>query len=410
MEAGSQILDSAETAKLFMKALFHYYTGPMYRMIEKNPELQKTISGFLINPESVSIYIGKHHLAVEYTGSEILEKLPTGESKIPMVVRDFSDKDGNLLEHIIGFSDDSTSGLVTPLLDWNPDFLWATMKGYDKLDELNWNYSAQDSFMFMNASIPQPIPGKFSRITNGFFFDSDDVGLKTRHIKWMDIFPISIDESHDDYDQFQFEIGVFEQLAKFDINYEYPMPSDYKYKHLPRINRFIELWGNSESSEPQITQFLAQEENQFILTMSLGAVDIASEKECIWQSEDRPNIRPDFFISKGNRVDIVEFKLPSLKGNAVVGKENRESFSATLQSYISQTRVYSSYFDDPNNRKWVKDNYGLDVYKPRRILIVGRRNDFTTDEWREIMSDYRDLEIMTFDDLIDGVVAQFYRK
>ncbi|MDC4808472.1 DUF4263 domain-containing protein, partial [Acinetobacter baumannii] len=114
--------------------------------------------------------------------------------------------------------------------------------------------------------------------------------------------------------------------------------------------------------------------------------------------------------SKGNRVDIVEFKLPTLKGNTVVGKDNRESFCATLQSYISQTRVYSSYFDDPNNRQWVKDTYGLDVYKPRRILIVGRRSDFNTNEWREIMADYRDLEIMTFDDLIDGVVAQFYRK
>ncbi|CAA0186288.1 Shedu anti-phage system protein SduA domain-containing protein [Acinetobacter baumannii] len=410
MEVSKEILDSAGTAKLFINSLFKYYTAPMYGMIKQYPELQENVTGFLINPESISVYIGKHHLAVEYAGSEILEKLPQGESKIPMVVRDFSDKDGNLLEYIIGFSNYSSSGLTPPLLEWNPDFLWATMKGYEKLDELNWNYSAQDSFIFMNAAIPQPQQGKFSRIINGFFFDSDDLGLKTRHIKWMDIFPITIDESHADYDQFKFNISIFSKLAKNDINYTYPMPTDYKYKHLPRINRFIELWGNSETSEPQITQFLAQEENQFILTMSLGAVEIASERECIWQSEDKPNIRPDFFISKGNRVDIVEFKLPTLKGNTVVGKDNRESFCATLQSYISQTRVYSSYFDDPNNRQWVKDTYGLDVYKPRRILIVGRRSDFNTNEWREIMADYRDLEIMTFDDLIDGVVAQFYRK
>ncbi|MDC4807835.1 hypothetical protein NQ798_13715, partial [Acinetobacter baumannii] len=101
MEVSKEILDSAGTAKLFINSLFKYYTAPMYGMIKQYPELQENVTGFLINPESISVYIGKHHLAVEYAGSEILEKLPQGESKIPMVVRDFSDKDGNLLEYII---------------------------------------------------------------------------------------------------------------------------------------------------------------------------------------------------------------------------------------------------------------------------------------------------------------------
>ncbi|SNS71684.1 protein of unknown function [Ekhidna lutea] len=48
-------------------------------------------------------------------------------------------------------------------------------------------------------------------------------------------------------------------------------------------------------------------------------------------------------------------------------------------------------------------------YYPKRILVIGRRWNFSVDEWREIANDYRDLEIMTFDDLIDGVVAQFYK-
>lgn len=411
MDTVCEKMSSAETAQLFMKAIFSYYTGPLYRIIEANPKLQETIPGFLINPESISVYLGKSHIAIEYTGAEVLQNLPTGASNIPMQVSDFSMEDGNLLERIIGFPDDATSGLVPPLLECNPDFLWATMKGYDKLDELNWNYAAQNSLMFMNACMPSPIPGQFSRIVNGFFFDADEFGLKTRHIKWMDIFPIAIDESHPDHDTFQFDLSILEDLVKADVTAEYPMPSDYKYKHLPRINRFIELWGNSTSTEPQITQFLAQEENHFILAMSLGAVDIHPEKLCSWQSEEKPDIRPDFFISKGNRVDIVEFKLPNLDvNNAVVGRVNREDFCSKLSSYVAQTRVYATYFDDPNNRKWVKEKYGLDVYKPRRILVVGRRSDFPLDEWREIVADHRDLEIMTFDDLIDGVVAQFYRK
>jgi len=48
---------------------------------------------------------------------------------------------------------------------------------------------------------------------------------------------------------------------------------------------------------------------------------------------------------------------------------------------------------------------GFKVHKPRRWLIVGRRSDFDSDVWREIMSDYIGLKIITFDDLIDGAVA-----
>ena len=93
----------------------------------------------------------------------------------------------------------------------------------------------------------------------------------------------------------------------------------------------------------------------------------------------------------------------------MVGSENRETFSAWLNSYISQTRVYKTYFEDPNNRKWFETKFGFKVHNPRRWLVVGRRNDFDSDVWREIISDYNDIEILTFDDLIDGVVVQFYK-
>jgi hypothetical protein len=143
--------------------------------------------------------------------------------------------------------------------------------------------------------------------------------------------------------------------------------------------------------------------------MRFGASDIYEEVSCEWQSESRPPIRPDFFVVQPDGYgDIVEFKLPELKRKVVVGQTNRETFSAEINSYISQTRVYKSYFDDPNNRRWFESKYGFKVYNPRRTLVIGRRTDFSTDEWREILSEYGDLGIMTYDDLIEGVVAQFY--
>ena len=66
MDVVDKKMSSAETAQLFMKAMFSYYTGPLYRVIAENPQLQETIPGFLINPESISVYLGKSHIAIEY--------------------------------------------------------------------------------------------------------------------------------------------------------------------------------------------------------------------------------------------------------------------------------------------------------------------------------------------------------
>ena len=185
--------------------------------------------------------------------------------------------------------------------------------------------------------------------------------------------------------------------------------NDFKYIKLPQINRFVELVGNSNTTEPQLTSFLELPENKFILSMGFLGTEIHPQLLCDWQSQNRESIKPDFFIVRPNGfADIIEFKLPNLKGNTVVGKSNRETFSAEINSYISQTRVYKEYFEDPNNRNWVEEKYNIKVRYPKRILVVGRRWDFSSDEWKEIIDDYRDIELITFDDLIDGVVSQFY--
>ena len=143
--------------------------------------------------------------------------------------------------------------------------------------------------------------------------------------------------------------------------------------------------------------------------MSFNSVAVKSEIQCEWQSEKKAAIRPDFFIKRPNGYsDIVEFKLPSLKNNTVVGINNRETFSAELNSYIAQTRVYTQYFNDPNNREWVSKHFDIKVKNPKRTLVIGRRRDFLVDDWKDILDEFNNLEIITCDDLVDGVVAQFY--
>lgn len=393
----------------FLQELMTNYLSPLYHYVKENPELIITVPGFLLSHEKLIVYIGRTHIAVEYIGSEVLEELKA-EGKIEIQYHDYSTKDCNLFEQIIGFEYDSTRPISMPLPPVSVDLLFPTNKGWEKLTELKWNFAAQNSIMAFNTPSPEPPHGQFTRIINGLFFDADVSGLKSRHIKWLDFFPIHFDGSDEETDTISFSLEQMKKLVAHDAHYQYPLPDDYKFIQLPKINRFIEIWGSSESTETDITTHLAKKENEFILTMKFGAKEIYSELTCVWQSENRKDIRPDFFVVQPNGyADIVEFKLPHIDKKFIVGGDNRETFSAWLNSYISQTRVYSTFFDDPNNRKWFEEKYGFKVNKPRRWLVVGRRNDFDSDIWREIISDYKDIEILTFDDLIDGVVVQFYK-
>ncbi|HIF9229663.1 TPA: Shedu anti-phage system protein SduA domain-containing protein [Photobacterium damselae] len=402
-------VDIKQLVMTFLEMHMKEYIGPMYHYVKENPELIKTVPGFLMNPRSISVYLGRTHIGVEFDGPEFITELESG-SKIEVKYFDYSVDECNLVEKIIGFEFDSTSPISLPLPQYSKDIIFPTNRGFDKLRELKWNFSAQNSIMGLNVPTLSVMNDRFTRVINAFFFDADESGLITRQIKWLDLIPIKFDSSDPETDSFVFDLSIYKDLVKPDAHYTYPAPDEFKYIQLPKINRFIELWGNKDSNEVDITNFISEEENQFLLTMKFGATAIHSELTCDWQSEDRKSIRPDFFVVQPNGyADIVEFKLPYIPKSFVVGSENRETFSAWLNSYISQTRAYVSFFDDPNNRRWFEDKYGFKVHKPKRYLVVGRRYDFKSDVWREIQSDFRDLEIITFDDLIDGVKAQFYQ-
>lgn len=391
-----------------MKVLENNYFKVIFDEIYRNPDLENTIPGLIVNPDIVTIYMGKEHIAVEFSGSEVLRKDFKERYGFEVRFFDFSLNDGTLLENILSFEENYSNRLSPPIFGNVFDLVWATDNGYDKLRELRWNYLAQDMMLIMGSCIPTVVSGNACSLINSFFFDANEMGLKTRHIKWMNFIPVIYDDADSRHDTFKINEGLIRKIAIENAYTMYPLPEDYKNIHLPKINRFIELWGNEDTTEPQITKFL--EENSFILKMAFGATNIYAEKECIWQSEQRKAIRPDFFIESPNRVDIVEFKLPTMKNNSVVGRENRESLCFQLNSYVAQTRTYANYFNDPNNRIWVQEKYGIDVYKPRRILIIGRRTDFNRKEWKEIVADYDNFDVITFDDLVDKVVAQFYHE
>lgn len=386
------------------------YWGQIHKYVKKNPKLINKITGFLLKPEKLIVYVGKTHLAIEYIGSEKIDELPRSSSDLELQIYDYTLSENSFLEDIIGFKYNSTSNIAIPLSPFSIDLVLPTNKGFDRLMELNWNLDAQNMFLAFNSPAPILIEDQFTRIINGLFFDSNENGLITRHIKWIDFIPLK----YNDIDENTANISInatyyYKKLVENDAEFIYPLPNEYKLKKLPQINRFIELLANYNVKETDITKFLSQDENKFILTMQFGAKNIFPELLCEWQSENKENIKPDFFILQANGyANILEFKLPKLKSKSIVGKSNRELFSAEINSFIAQTRVYETYFEDPNNRKWFENKYHFKVNKPKRIIVSGRRSDFISDEFREIQADFRSIELLTFDDLIDGIIAQFY--
>lgn len=63
-----------EVILFLMKVLENNYFKVIFDEIDINPNLENTIAGLIINPDVVTIYMGKEHIAVEFSGSEILRK------------------------------------------------------------------------------------------------------------------------------------------------------------------------------------------------------------------------------------------------------------------------------------------------------------------------------------------------
>ncbi|WIV20218.1 hypothetical protein QPK24_05830 [Paenibacillus polygoni] len=389
--------------KKFLDTLNFNYWNLIRHTVENNKELKKTVPTFLLSPEKLIIYVGSQHIAIEYIGT--YNRPISDEKQVECVLYDYSEVD-NFLEEIIGVTYDKGT-LTIPLNGCVDDLYIATVEATDLLSENNWNFLAQEMTFVLNVS-GLFLGENFTRLRNCFFYEKNNDGLKVRNIKWMDIFPIERHDVDQDTEDITVTFPNLPLLAKGDIQYSLPEKLNFQYDKLMTMNRFIELYNSEGTSETDITRFLAEPENQFILNMAFFGSSLHAEKECKWiDNEEKPPIRPDFFVmGSDGMADILEFKLPTIKTETVVvGKINRETFSSEIHSYIAQTRVYREYFEDPRNRDFVKSHYGLEVYYPKRYLVVGRRWMFAPPEWRAIINEYKDLTIRTYDDIVDTVMG-----
>ena len=119
------------------------------------------------------------------------------------------------------------------------------------------------------------------------------------------------------------------------------------------------------------------------------------------QRLDGSELRPDFILEPYDDMwcDILDIKLPNQ--SIIVGRKDRATLAAGIHEVAAQLREYAAYFEEEKHRKWVLEKFGLRVYKPRLIAVVGRDiRQMSDPEIRRAMTAYSDVHVMTFDQLI----------
>lgn len=128
----------------------------------------------------------------------------------------------------------------------------------------------------------------------------------------------------------------------------------------------------------------------------------AAHPHIILQRPDAGPLIPDFVLKPPNEnalCDLLELKLPRAK--LVVGQSNRKRLSAALMEACAQLREYRDYFEAQANRAAIEEIYGLRLYRPRMIVVIGKRSDYLANDLRRAESDIPQLTITTYDDVLD---------
>ncbi|HKC62526.1 MAG TPA: Shedu anti-phage system protein SduA domain-containing protein, partial [Pyrinomonadaceae bacterium] len=73
---------------------------------------------------------------------------------------------------------------------------------------------------------------------------------------------------------------------------------------------------------------------------------------------------------------------------------------------LNQLREYRDFFEDKENRKIFHKKYGVNAYRPKIVVIIGRSQDFYNEiERKRIADEYSHLEVITYDEILNRARA-----
>jgi len=163
------------------------------------------------------------------------------------------------------------------------------------------------------------------------------------------------------------------------------------------IEEFEDLINSSKAKENDFQKFF-EDNSDFILNDDYKQ----AHPHIVLSKENEENLIPDFIlepIDQSSFCDLLELKLPSTE--IFVLKKNRARYSAAVFEAAAQLREYGKYFDSEANLNRFQQNYPhLRVYKPRMFVIIGRQNNESSMLKREIQSEFPQLFLKTYDELL----------
>lgn len=162
------------------------------------------------------------------------------------------------------------------------------------------------------------------------------------------------------------------------------------------ISEFERLINSPDTHERHLQAFLEQHPN-FLRGLNYENI----YPQLVLERDGQGPLKPDFILEPyaDSFCDILDIKLPSQ--NLIVGKKDRATLAAGLHEVAAQLREYAAYFEERKYQKFVQDTYGIRLYRPRLIAVVGRdMKQMNDQQFRRAMTMYENLQIMTFDELL----------
>jgi thioredoxin len=163
------------------------------------------------------------------------------------------------------------------------------------------------------------------------------------------------------------------------------------------VEEFESLLNLPRSTERMFQEFFAAYPD-FIINDDYRGV----HSQIVLQNTESRKLIPDFVLEPYNSnslCDILELKRPD--AGLFVDKKNRPRFSAAVFEAVAQLREYQEYFETEEHRKFVESQYGLKLFRPRLILVIGRRGALSPVQFKKAQSDFPTVTIQTYDDLLE---------
>lgn len=171
------------------------------------------------------------------------------------------------------------------------------------------------------------------------------------------------------------------------------------YFNAHEVEEFESLLNKPNLREEEIQRFFS-EHPKFLSIMDYDEV----RPQISLIDESGTKLVPDFFLKPigKNLWEILDIKLPTAK--LVAGSPNRKGLSHCVHRGNAQLMNYAKFFDKSRNREKLFRATGIDCFKPRLTLLIGKKKNVDEKCWNQIIEQERPfVNIVGFDELLDKI-------